>query len=1081
MSEFYDDSDDCVEGQAEMHTEDVDEENFYGTKDNENRIMDKYRLDEVNEEEYPLRAYYMLGENRRYCGFRTLDEFIKTMRESGDGQWHEIIRNKDDGWQKFFIDIDCKTEELTKVFPLANIPQAAFERYVEEVVDDIKSLFACENLHVGVEIRKKIDVRKEADIMNLTSSREAKFSRHLICRNIVIKGIHAKCFGVAIRDSIQKTMQYLFGLDAKSAEIASNWIDLSVYDKHHSLRTHLSTKKDAPAFSIIGGNNDVFNTGTLISIREPGSIEIDCCDDICVRKRGIGKSGMYLSGNMAALDGIDKILDGISAGRFNDYKSWCQIGMALYNTSGGHEEGLNLWKKYSAKRNPAKYKENGCESHYLSFKLSNNGVTIGTILAWAKNDCITTFIEYKRLRMHPVAKEKKSKFDNYSSQVKNASYIKNLVLDKPKADIETHDKYLRLDLTLHDRWAIKSSMNTGKSTLILAYIRSQIALNPDFTCVMVQFRTSLSDDVIKNTREMGFTDYRDYGGELDLDLCNRLIIQVESLHRLVYDHIDLLIIDEVESVDVQLFAGLNASHNDSIQSMFKNILLDSKQIIIMDGLLRGKTISAYESFISKKFYVHVNTPPVEKKKLQIMVNECQWKNAIVDDLCVGRKIYVVSSKGKNYIEKLSNYINAECKRRYANITTLTIYGEKDNSAVTKNFSGELVKYDLVIASPTVSAGVDFNVEGYFYKVYSYVSSRKVGADSQLQSLKRVRKPICKDITMVVQNCSREALPLTPEDIIETAESKIWRNTLSGIKWPVHTQFTHDKRGNITIQNKEDNWFKFFLEVQSTINKQKFDVLGNMIVQLTEEGYEAELIGEVTNASSVKLSRVINKIVVAKSNKDVADAKEISSVTAYKYSNSKNLTPTELAELSKYNLRDYYGWNGPITEAFVKKYKVSGVSHMFIMMKNKNTPLEKLAANSELRMIGLTDIDKTKIEEYVDRHHAIRELLTHIKSLENDKGELIHNSKTGGVLDKLCEYVNTAIKNKHSAYKGKNIQTSDKIARVINGYIEDYGLSINLDGKRGDCGTFRIYKLKDISKEYFTFDQNDKTLPYIEFQ
>lgn len=1075
MSEDFSDSDD---GEHEgMRIWDVEEDNFYVTGD-ENKIIGKYYLHEVDEKKYPYRAYYMKDGKRRFCGFRTPEEFIKTINTFGSNQWHEIIPNKDDGWQKFFIDIDCKREELIAVFPsAARDPQAAFEEFVQEVMYDMKHIFAYSEQQTIVEM------------INCDSSREDKFSRHLICGNIAVQGKHAKCFGQTIQGSIRETMQYMNGLSADSAKIAANWIDLAVYNKHHSLRMHLSIKEGAPAFTIIGNNleegiNSKFNPRTLISDCREDTVHHKCDIDVtCGLGANRAKSGMYLSGTADALDGIDKILDAVSVDRFNNYESWYQIGMALYNTSGGHEEGSNLWEKYSAKRNPEKYEEGECKSRYQKFKLSDSGITIGTILAWAREDCFMIFNEFKRMRTRPAAaaKVKVSKFDNYSSQIKNSIYIKGLVLNKPKADMETHDRYLRLDLTLHDRWAIKSPMDTGKSTLILSYIREQIAKNPEFTCVMLQFRTSLSDDVLKNTKGMGFRDYRDNPGKLDLSLCKRLIIQVESLHRLVYDHIDLLIIDEVESVNAQLFAGLNTKCNDKIQMRFKTILNESKQIIIMDGLLREKTVSAYESFIGKEFYTHVNTPPVEQKKLQVMVNECQWKNAIVDDLCVGRKIYVVSSKGKNFITRLHKYIEAECDRRGVKISALTIYGGKDNSTVTKNFSSELIKYDLVIASPTVSAGVDFNVDGYFYKVYSYVTSQKAGADSQLQSLKRVRKPICKDITMVVQNCSREMLPLTPSDIIEAAESKIWHNSVEGIKWPVGVQTYYDRRGAIIIQNKEDKWLKFFLSAQAVINTQKFDVLGNMMVRLAEEGYIVEVMEEVINADHTKLSRGINKLVMAKNNKDIASAAEISSVTAFRYSNCKNITEKETAELSKYNLRDYYSWNGAVDEAFVKKYKVEKVSRMFVMMKNKNTPLEKLAEDAEAYMMGLDNIDKVKVKLYVARHQAIRELLLHIKSLENDKGELIHNSKTGGVLDKLCEYVNTAIKNEHTAYIGKNIQTNETIGRVINGFIEDYGMSVLMDVQKGKSGVSRIYKLKDVSKEYFTFDQNNKTLPYIGLQ
>ena len=131
------------------------------------------------------------------------------------------------------------------------------------------------------------------------------------------------------------------------------------------------------------------------------------------------------------------------------------------------------------------------------------------------------------------------------------------------------------------------------------------------------------------------------------------------------------------------------------------------------------------------------------------------------------------------------------------------------------------------------------------------------------------------------------------------------------------------------------------------------------------------------------------------------------------------------------------------------------------------------------MINRADIDKIRIVEHVDKHRAIRDLLTFLKTLENNKGEIIHNSKTGGSLDKIREYINEAVKSRHSAYKDKKLQeNNDRICQIVNGFINDYGVKLEIVDRAGKERTDRKYAIINIYKEYFTFDVNDKSKPFI---
>lgn len=134
---------------------------------------------------------------------------------------------------------------------------------------------------------------------------------------------------------------------------------------------------------------------------------------------------------------------------------------------------------------------------------------------------------------------------------------------------------------------------------------------------------------------------------------------------------------------------------------------------------------------------------------------------------------------------------------------------------------------------------------------------------------------------------RTSLPLTPESIVASAESKMWHNSVEGVKWPVHTKYERKGQGNIVFENKEDPWFKFFLLVQSSINVQKFDVFPCMVNFLEKDGYEMIIVNEIKSHEKLKLTREISKLIVSKNDKEIANAAEISLATAYDLKSNKN--------------------------------------------------------------------------------------------------------------------------------------------------------------------------------------------------
>ncbi len=92
------------------------------------------------------------------------------------------------------------------------------------------------------------------------------------------------------------------------------------------------------------------------------------------------------------------ILDMLNKERNNNYNDWINIGMCLYNIN---TQYLLLWIEWSQKSN--KYEDGICEEKWNSFKKDKDGLKIGSLLIWAKNDSPEKYEDFmKKKKMNKM-------------------------------------------------------------------------------------------------------------------------------------------------------------------------------------------------------------------------------------------------------------------------------------------------------------------------------------------------------------------------------------------------------------------------------------------------------------------------------------------------------------------------------------------------------------------------------------------------------------------------------------------------------------------------------------------------------
>jgi hypothetical protein len=74
-------------------------------------------------------------------------------------------------------------------------------------------------------------------------------------------------------------------------------------------------------------------------------------------------------------------LASLKSSRADEYDAWLQVGMALHTVS---ESLLGAWTSWSSQSN--KFSEGECAKKWRSFSAGTDGVTIGSLIKWAKDD-----------------------------------------------------------------------------------------------------------------------------------------------------------------------------------------------------------------------------------------------------------------------------------------------------------------------------------------------------------------------------------------------------------------------------------------------------------------------------------------------------------------------------------------------------------------------------------------------------------------------------------------------------------------------------------------------------------------------
>lgn len=287
-----------------------------------------------------------------------------------------------------------------------------------------------------------------------------------------------------------------------------------------------------------------------------------------------------------------------------------------------------------------------------------------------------------------------------------------------KIDIDESVKYVQ-DLEWEPNrqvLCINSAMGTGKTTSICRWIKE----NDPKRVIVLSPRISYAKSICHeyNTKIGGKQPFRCYK-DMKLDhiaTYNRIVISMESLHKLNFDYIkanpfDLIVVDECQAnLSAHTSRETNGMNFNNNSDIFYAMLRYSPKVLFCDAFINAKTLEFLTNMQLSTTLLNYTTPMKAREALIVEGNDYDTLLPyILKDLSEGKRLYVCMSSANRALEWAS-IIEKELPDKRIKAYTR---GEGKTIVDVKKEWSEL---DIVITTTTITVGINFDVP-HFHKCY----------------------------------------------------------------------------------------------------------------------------------------------------------------------------------------------------------------------------------------------------------------------------------------------------------------------------------------------------------------------------
>ena len=396
-------------------------------------------------------------------------------------------------------------------------------------------------------------------------------------------------------------------------------------------------------------------------------------------------------------DIIKKVLEKVS---LKDYDDWFRITCAIKNLYLGLEPNDAEHLYYMYDDECSKYHE---YDRYKNKDIFDNLKSIISInyLFYTAN------IKYK---IKPIYKYKEFMF--------NPNKYKNIIIDD--------SKYINVDineLVKYKLICLKGPTGIGKTRYLNNIINHLNIKN----IISITSRTNLAGEHKKSINLKFYKDL-DYN---EINYCNKLVIQLESLHKCNYQLFEygIVILDEINSLLSHLRSPTMNNKRATCYKYLMKLIKNAKHIIAMDADFCDWNFDFIKEIDDMDYIIYYNTI---KNKLDVSatfyLNDQILINKMIDDIN-NNKYFIACFDSLTYMNHIIEYID----KQVDNFDPLYYSSEVNYNLIdTSEWNNKFVFY-----TPTIIYGISY--EDLNRDVYCFIYKKHLNPLQIYQMINRVRK------------------------------------------------------------------------------------------------------------------------------------------------------------------------------------------------------------------------------------------------------------------------------------------------------------------------------------------------------
>jgi hypothetical protein len=520
---------------------------------------------------------------------------------------------------------------------------------------------------------------------------------------------------------------------------------------------------------------------------------------------------------------------------------------------------------------------------------------------------------------------------------------------------------------------------------------------------------------------------------------------------------DLVIIDEIESV-LAHFKSPTVTDKEDTFDLLSAICANSNKILALDGDYHNRSYDFISGFGPN--IVLENTIKKDKSHYIFTNNLPNFEKELEQDLVNGKNIVLISMSstlGEKYENKLKDRF--KCK----------LHCSKSNDE-DKKFLVDVEKYwnnfQIVIYSPFIEAGIDFNIP-HFYKKYVILSSNSCSQRALCQMIGRVRQTENNVIKVFLNG-----LPFKEKANFYTYEE------IKQYVFEMHRKYLtpqiikNDKTGKYIKRYNSKQYTQLIIHNElEAKNKTSYYFVPLFLQMIKDKGCTYELCSDELEDNTTKNKKKVDTIDFHKG--DILEAEDINydKYEEYIKNQQKNIATTDQKlAIEKYLYKRYFKVKD-VNEEFLNKYfrKIHVLHNIRLLFGKKNLEVYDGFDQFEIKRI---DFESAKKQEQID---MIKEVIDNIGfDLDNMNIKVPRNVFQEAVNKCLKEctlFVDPQKSQPLFGFYKRKIDSIKSFLGFMNSLLKDWGLKIENKVKFSNIKVNNKWKSIKIIKYYMNYHNN----------